>query len=586
MAKRGTTGTTGGDENAEDRPADPSRRAFFKVSGIAAASGLAVGGAAGGLIGANFAGSAVEEEFAPLTPRHEPGFDHVVVLMYENRSFDNLLGWLYRDDELRAGQKFDGLHQGSYSNRAPNGTKVEAHVYTGPTDTVMGQPNPDPGEFYPHVNTQLFDLIDPPGNADVRRNGLSEPFNAPRDQSHPAMSGFVSDYIVNFRDVKGGQEPTEEDYRVAMGGFSPEMLPVMSTLARNFAVYDHWFAAVPSQTFCNRSFFHANTSHGFVTNKEGGGYEKWLDASYAATIFNRLEEKKISWRVYYDEQQLASFTGILHAPAIQQYWKTNFRGMKQFHRDAAEGNLPAYAFIEPRMIFNHNDMHPPFGHLRESEVDGEPTYDSALSDVRAGEVLLAEVYNSIKNGASTSGSNAMNTVFLVTFDEHGGTYDHVPPPEVTTPSGKEEVGEMGFGFDRLGCRVPAIVISAYTRAGTVINEEMHHSSLGSTLNRLHGLSPLSRRDASANNLFNAVNLTKPRQPAFWPDVHPAFVPPNPESVPEPQVRFKSRPLSPPAEGLLGLLLAKYAPDTPQPRTYADAYEALVTHSQGLFGVDD
>ncbi len=68
-----------------------------------------------------------------------------------------------------------------------------------------------------------------------------------------------------------------------MGGFSPEQLPVLSTLAREFAVFDAWFAAVPSQTYCNRSFFHASTSHGFVTNQDGGGYDKWLDAPPAPT---------------------------------------------------------------------------------------------------------------------------------------------------------------------------------------------------------------------------------------------------------------------------------------------------------------
>jgi phospholipase C len=568
----------------------PSRRSFLKAAGIGAASGLVVGGAAGGaagaMIGANLAAGDDEPEFAPLSARSEPGFDHVVVLMFENRSFDNLLGRLYRDDQLATGQKFNGLNQGNYSNRAPDGTTVESHVYIGTTDEVMSHPNPDPGEFYPHVNTQLFNVVDPPSNSDMWKNGIAAPYNAPSDQDEPTMSGFVTDYIVNYRNVKGGVEPNEEEYRVAMGGFSPEMLPVMSTLARNFAVYDNWFAAVPSQTFCNRSFFHSSTSHGFVTNQQGGGYQKWLDASYVASIFNRLEEADVSWRVYYDAEQLASFTGILHAPAIEKYWKSNFRGMKQFHQDAADGTLPAYSFIEPRMVFNHNDMHPPFGHLREGFVAGEETYDSALSDVRAGEVLLSEVYTSIKESASAHGSNAMNTMFLVTFDEHGGTFDHVPPPKATTPSGRAEEGEMGFTFDRLGCRVPAIVVSAYTRAGTVINDEMHHSSVVATLNRLHGLSPLSRRDASANNLFNAVNLQKPRQPAFWPSTHPAFVPPNPESAPKPHEQYRTRPLSPPAEGLLGLLLAKYDPKAPVPRSYGDAYDVLVKHGTGLFGVSD
>ncbi len=571
------------DKSERERDEAPSRRGFLRAAGIAA-SGVAAGGIAGGFVGAKIATDNDEHGFAPLAARHEPGFDHVVVLMYENRSFDNLLGWLYKDGDLADGQVFNGLEEGAYSNLAPDGTKVEAHVYIGSTDEVMSHPNPDPGEFYPHVNTQLFNVIDPPSNADIAKNGMSAPFNKPPTDTRPTMSGFVADYIVNFRDVKKGKEPVEKDYRVAMGGFAPEMLPVMSTLAKSFAVYDAWFAGVPSQTFCNRSFFHASTSHGFVTNKEGGGYEKWLDAGFSETVFNRLEDAGISWRVYYDEDQFASFTGMLHAPAIERYWKTNFRGMKQFHQDAADGTLPAYSFIEPRMVFNHNDMHPPFGRLREGEVDGDDTYNSALSDVRAGEVLLHEVYTSIRNAESTEGSNAMNTVFLITFDEHGGTYDHVPPPAVTTPSGQEEQGEMGFTFDRLGLRVPAIVVSAYTRAGTVINDEMHHGSIISTLNRIHGLRPLTLRDDSANNIFNAVNLVKPRQPKLWPDTHPAFVPTNPESAPKPHEEHRSRPLSNPAEGLLGLLLSKYDPKAKVPETYGEAYDVLVKHGKGLFGV--
>jgi phospholipase C len=260
--------------------------------------------------------------------------------------------------------------------------------------------------------------------------------------------------------------------------------------------------------------------------------------------------------------------------------------MEQFHDDVANGNLPDYAFIEPRMIFNHNDMHPPFGTLREGEFDGGPVYNSALSDVRAGEALLHSVYTSLKDAKSAAGSNAMNTAFLVTFDEHGGTFDHVAPPSGIPPTNGAPQGEMGFAFDRLGCRVPAILVSAYTAANSVIHDEMHHSSLIATLNRLHGLEPLTRRDATGNNLFNAVNLTEPRQPYEWPTTHPAFVPENPESVPEPQAQHKNRPLSAPAQGLLGLLLAKYAPKTEQPATYGEAFDVLTRHGRGLFGIRD
>jgi phospholipase C len=299
-----------------------------------------------------------------------------------------------------------------------------------------------------------------------------------------------------------------------------------------------------------------------------------------------LEEAGHTWRVYYDAQQMVSFTGMLHASVLQPYWKSNFRSMEQFHADVENGTLPDYAFIEPRMIFNHNDMHPPFGTLREGEYDGQKVYNSALSDVRAGEALLHTVYSALRKAKSKTGSNAMNTAFLVTFDEHGGTYDHVPPPSAVPPEQGAPSGEMGFRFDRLGCRVPSILVSAYTAAGTIVHDEMHHGSIISTLNRLHGLEPLTRRDATANNVFNAINLTEPRQPYEWPSTHPQYTPPNPEASPAPHEEHKARPLSAPAEGLLGLLLARYEPGREVPKTFGDAYDVLVKHGQGLFGVRD
>jgi phospholipase C len=565
-----------------------SRRSFLRATGVAAASGLAVGGAAGAVIdGVARAGHpGTELGYSPVQARSTPGFDHLVVLMYENRSFDNVLGRLYQDGQPPRGQTYAGLNQGTFSNEAFDGTVVEAHPYEGSTDTIMSAPDPDPGETYPHVNTQLFGTIDPATNQDIYHNGIRAPFNTPPKGVEASMTGFVKDYIINFGNETDGAVPDEMHYRQAMGGFTPEMLPVISTLAREFGVYDHWHAAVPSQTFCNRSFFHAGTSHGYVTNQGGGGYNKWLDAVGGSTIFNRLQDAGKTWRVYYDSEQLVSLTGLLHAAHIQKYWKTNFRDMEQFHKDAVDGNLPDYAFIEPRMVFDHNDMHPPH-RLPETGPSGERFYESALSDARAAEVLIASVYRSIKAGASATGSNAMNTAFVMTFDEHGGTYDHVPPPKAVPPSGKPVPGEMGFAFDRLGLRVPAIVISAYTRAGSVIHDEMDHGSIIHTLCQQHGLKPLSHRDDVATGIFNAINLTTPRQPALWPEVHPSYVPANPESfAPSATSRDRGHPLTSPGVGLLGMLLAKYQPGAPIPVDYADAYDVLQKHGRGLFGVRD
>jgi phospholipase C len=368
-----------------------------------------------------------------------------------------------------------------------------------------------------------------------------------------------------------------------MGGFTPEMLPVFSTLARSFAVFDHWHAAVPSQTFCNRCFFHASTSHGFVTNKDSGGAQKWLNAPAVPTIFNRLEEAGLSWRVYYDAEQVVSLTGMLHAPSLERYWKTNFRSMEQFRDDAANGNLPVYSFIEPRLIFDHNDMHPPANIPK----GGKRGFETAFSDVRAAEALLADVYTTVRNGSSTTGSNAINTALLVTFDEHGGLFDHVPPPSAPPPSGRLEPGEMGFAFDRLGVRVPTILVSAYVEEGTIESEPTQHASVASTLARQHGLKPLTERDRHARPLQETIRRKAPRQPQLWPDVRAPYVPPNPEARrAEPAGRDRERPLTAPAKGLLGLLLAKYEPGTREPETFGDAYDLLHRHGELLFGTTD
>lgn len=566
----------------------PSRRALLRGGGIAAAGIVAgIGGAAAW----NAAESSetgtpyIPEEFSIPKPRKEPGFDHLVVVMGENRSFDNLLGYLYTPDAPAPGGRFEGLAFGDYSNTAADGTVIPAQRYTGSTDLIMQRPDPDPGEEYPHVNTQLFGEQNA-HNAGKDVGDMASPYNAPQPGAKPDMSGFVRDYETDFARVKQ-REPSAAERAQIMGSFDPGMLPVLSALAREFGVFDHWYCAVPSQTFCNRSFFHASTSHGFVTNKHGGGYAKWLNAAPTPTVFNRLEEAGIRWRIYFDEMQLVSFTGVLHAPVLERYWKTErFATMKQFHHDVKHGTLPAYAFIEPRMMFDHNDFHPPVGHVRESDIDGTEIVNGAISDVRAGEALIHEIYSAIRTSTSKSGSNYLNTALLITFDEHGGTYDHVSPPAATPPDASG-AGEMGFEFDRLGCRVPAIFVSAHTERGSVFSHEMHHGALAATLSERFGLEPLTRRDAGARTLAHAFNRKVPRHIADWPQTSPAYVPPNPENSAHPATAHPDRPLSPPANGLIGLLLERYG--TPEeranpPQTFADAYELLQKHGEGLFGV--
>lgn len=501
--------------------------------------------------------------------------EHVVVITFENRSFDNIFGYLHPTRDLPDGQTFEGLAGGTYWNAGPDRERIFAHIYQGDYKDVIKSPDPDPGEEYQHVNTQLFGTILPHKNADVTADKMTEPYNVPPHGSIN-MGGFVLDYFHNIKITLKDEDAARAKCGQIMGSFDPEMLPVLSTLARNFAVYDHWFSAVPSQTFCNRAFFHASTSSGFVTNAGAHGYKKWFELNPAATIFNQLEEAGLPWAVYFDESQLVSITGLINHHALAPFRHTHFRSMTDFYNDVKAGTLPAYSFIEPRQLFCHNDMHPPLTFtIAGTTID--PIYDT-----RAGEVLLHEVYSAIRDSESPTGSNAMNTTLLVTFDEHGGTYDHVPPPAAVPPENLGDT-ECGFAFDRLGVRVPTIAISAYTRAGTVINEEMHHGAVIATLCRKHGLAPLTARDEGARDIANAFNLKEPRPASQWPQTQPAPVPAEPQAGPFTGALAQT-PLTPPGRSMMGLLVEAYgAPGEQPPETYGAAYETVQRLAKGLFG---
>jgi phospholipase C len=135
------------------------------------------------------------------------------------------------------------------------------------------------------------------------------PYNAPDyPRQQPTMDGFVTDFISEFTHEMGRQ-PTYEEYSQIMTGYMPAQMPVLSTLARGFATFDHWFCEVPSQTFPNRSFFHSATASGYVLDYPP------IDAfpihNTAETLFNRLEAKGLTWCVYCDAPSPASFTGLM-----------------------------------------------------------------------------------------------------------------------------------------------------------------------------------------------------------------------------------------------------------------------------------
>jgi phospholipase C len=439
--------------------------------------------------------------------------DHVVVLMFENRSFDNLLGYLYEPGDVKA---FEGVRGRTLANPVPPTVPdAGAGVVSVHPSTSMASPYPDPGEEYPHVNTQLFGTVDPDSNRLAEVRDMRPPFNFPTLSvpSEPAMNGFVADYANAFQ-VQMDRPPNVAEYSQITACYTPDQVPVLSALARGFACFDHWFCEVPSQTYPNRSFFHAATSSGFVLNGDPPG--KFALKNDARTVFEQLEAAHRTWRVYIDPAQILPATGLIHARRLAKYFASNFQTILDFYDDARKGELPSYSFIEPNMFHPHTDMHPHSGARWAEDLHLRPP-DTLLG----GEQLLADVYNAIRTSPVEGGSNWANTMLLVTFDEHGGTYDHVPPPAALPPSPQDSPGEQGFGFNRLGVRIPTIAVSAWTDERTVVVDRFQSTSLIRTLRDWWDLdAPLTQRDAHAPSLLPVLSRRKPRPPEEWPAVTP------------------------------------------------------------------
>lgn len=434
-------------------------------------------------------------------------FSHVVVLMLENRSFDSLLGSLYAPDELPPGMHFEGIAGKALANPIPPGAPAPPGVTSVSVfpATDYHDPYPDPGEVYPNVNTQLFNVVSPPDN-------LPDPV-----PPQAPMTGFVTDYVTSYpRDL--ADPPSFDDYRVIMGCFPRESLPVLATLAREFAVFDHWFASVPSQTWCNRAFWHAATSWGHVVN--GGGLDtgslEWIEDSSGATLFNQLLDAGLDWRIY--SSNYASLTGLIHLRALADDHLTRFPSLEQFFSDCAHGALPAYSFLEPNFWTPHNDQHP-------SSYDSSHYGPAAAGSVLLGENLINRVYDAVRTSHSRRGNNWSNTLLIITHDEHGGCYDHVSPPPAVPPGGGSSRDEDGFAYDRLGVRVPMVMVSAHIAPGTIVNTPHDHTAFLRTAGARWGLPPLTDRDGHATDVREVFTASAVRDGSTWPVIPDHVVPP-------------------------------------------------------------
>ena len=318
--------------------------------------------------------------------------EHVVLVLFENRSFDNLLGQLYTPEEKPA---FEGVLGRDLTNPVPSwaqpvppGDGREPGKVRFSAAPDGNTPDPDPGEEYPHTNTQLYDIVDE-GNIGAAVHDMTTWNTPPAGAGPPTMDGFVTDYISTYRALRG-EDPPYDQYRQIMQGHTPEQVPVLSGIARGFAVFDHWFSEVPSQTFPNRSFWTSATSSGLVVNAPA---PSWYFHNDAETIFDRLDAHGRTWKVYVLEPCPLSITGAIHTPRLKKWFHERFVPFAEFERDAAAGTLPDFALVEPNLLSGHADYHPPFGDTFVKDVDLGVDTGSAVD---SGEQFLARLYAAVR----------------------------------------------------------------------------------------------------------------------------------------------------------------------------------------------
>ena len=399
---------------------------------------------------------------------------HVVVVMLENRSFDNLLGWLYDTDETSglkhipplkpdecpfyglAGQDLKKLANSAGNLTFPPRRGVE----------VLYSPQTDPHEPYLHVNVQLFGQEDNPAPKTI-----------------PTMKGFLKDYATKWshRDWDKDQEKIRE----VMDCYMPAEAPVINGLAQFYGVSDLWYSSIPTQTNCNRAFANCGTSEGRTDNQGFFGEGKPFDS---ATIWNAMEaDNNKSWRVYYIDTYppltgTKCYTQHMFPKVGDTGHDCHFRKFGHFADDIAGGDLPAYTFIEPKWTYKFgsfgqqgNDYHPPGG-------------------TTPGELFLKDIYLALTGNQDLW----KQTLLVVTFDEHGGTYDHYAPPWGAIPPWKDSeflpLLEHDFEFDRFGVRVPTLFVSPWVEAGTVLRADdgqppFDHTSIIKTVLDWQGIHP-------------------------------------------------------------------------------------------------
>jgi phospholipase C len=358
-----------------------------------------------------------------------PEIEHIVVLMMENHSFDNLLGMVPHQVPGRRsvdGWRFQGGEPVNF-NLDASGNKVIAAHGSSPCQLV-GKP--------------------------------SQTWNA----SHESWDNGLNDGFVKASGP------------VAMQFWDKTDIPFTYSLVEHFPIGERYFSSLLGQTFPNRSYMFAATSQGVVNDTIAP------TAPANGTIWDRLDAHGINWGIYYEPPSFPSFEMVpgSDTPARQA---TRIHTFSQFLSDVAGGRLKQFTFLDPN-----------YG----------TTSEENPQDIQVGERYIAQVVNALINAKTWK-----NTVLIINYDEHGGYYDHVPPPPALAPDSIPPIltaTDVPGAFDRYGFRVPLIVVSPWARRGYVSRVVQDHTSVLAFIERKWNLPAMTLRDANAQPMTDYFNF--------------------------------------------------------------------------------
>ncbi|KAF2149023.1 phospholipase C [Myriangium duriaei CBS 260.36] len=393
---------------------------------------------------------------------------HVVYLMLENHSFDNIAGyWDFHPD-------IDNLRNIDYCNN-----------YTNPSWTVWGEPL----EVCAKPYEQEVPLTDPDHNFAGVSYEIYQKWN-PTKSDTPNMGGFIERQSEKYNATPG-------ETAFVIQAYSEETSSMLAYLAQNYAFWDSYHAEHPGPTNPNRQFATSGSTCGMVdnTNQSAGWYANVAGTTCATSIFESLSEAGITWKNYYE-------TDIIDAYMykwVQDNAMDKLVHADQFYSDLQAGTLPQFSYINPECC-TIDSMHP-------------------TSNMAAGEQMIKHLYDALRNSQYWD-----NTLLIINFDEHGGFADHVNPPtnipapeDKMTFSGVSDKHNVTYDFTRLGVRVPAFIISPWVPANTLIHDQgtnyadnsaYTHSSFLHFLQELWGLKGLNNRVQWAKTFETVFQNTK------------------------------------------------------------------------------